>query len=304
MRIGKYAPIFVVFALVLLFGSTLIMPFSARALTANGGGGGGTAAPTASPFSVNGSPVPGTAAPGTYLVSGGGGTPAWTATPAPGATPTATTYGGLTSTNVAPTVPASTAGFTTGSGSANPAFPSGTKNGCIIVGDVIQTTATSVTPNDFGTLEVRTPAATNPVEIVAKQVNNEGGSAIWNNTNLGQSIIVVACQGPPYGLLRIDCHASNIVADSTSSTGPTCTTTTNNDLCLAYAAHVGSGNTITFSSIPNSGSSITSFAAAGNEVAQFNQAAAGVTTAVVAADSGTSGKGWFNAIVCISPTGN
>ena len=57
-----------------------------------GGGVGGGAPmtiniPTASPIAINGSPVPATASPGSYLVSGAGGTPGWVPTPSPGPTP-------------------------------------------------------------------------------------------------------------------------------------------------------------------------------------------------------------------------
>lgn len=75
-------------ALVALFAGTLLAPRISVALMANGGGTSatGTAAPTASPFSVNGSPVPGTASPGSYLIAGPGGSPSWAPTPIAGAT--------------------------------------------------------------------------------------------------------------------------------------------------------------------------------------------------------------------------
>lgn len=42
---------------------------------------GPTVYPTPTPFAVNGSPVPATASPGSYLVAAGGGTPTWAPTP-------------------------------------------------------------------------------------------------------------------------------------------------------------------------------------------------------------------------------
>lgn len=46
----------------------------------------GSPVATNTPFAVNGSPVPGTAAPGRQLVIGPGGTPTWGVTPSPAAT--------------------------------------------------------------------------------------------------------------------------------------------------------------------------------------------------------------------------
>lgn len=69
---------FLAIAAILLWASSA----HAQGLTAGGGSGGsGGGGGSSTPFAVNGSPVPATASPQSYLVTGPGGSPSWAPTP-------------------------------------------------------------------------------------------------------------------------------------------------------------------------------------------------------------------------------
>jgi hypothetical protein len=75
-----------IFCCIALLGQVRGPDYAPNINNGGNGGGGGTAGATSSPFAVNGSAVPGTAAAGQILGIGPGGTPVFTASPAAAAT--------------------------------------------------------------------------------------------------------------------------------------------------------------------------------------------------------------------------